>query len=146
MSSMRKNEKRYVWQSNTVPFQPLVSDLGGSSILSTMMQNADLATFFQTAFRAAITIGAILAVARIAYGGFLYMTKDSFSVKSDAKKIITDALIGLVLLLATVLILRQINPKILNLDILFPDNPSSGQENSSNTTVQQVDAFGNPTQ
>lgn len=110
---MFRNFLKTAWATT---FVPLTNDLGGSQMLVTAFQSGSIAGFLQQAFKAAIVIGAMLAVARIAYGGFLYMTKDSFSVKINAKEVITNALIGLVLLVSIVLILEQINPNLLNLD------------------------------
>ncbi len=80
--------------------------------------NQNLAQFFNTLFKTAIVVGAMLAVLRLGYAGFLYMTSDLPGAKSGAKGIIGQTVTGLLLLLAVWLILNQINPDILNLDIL----------------------------
>lgn len=69
-------------------------------------------------FFLAIAIGAILAVLRLGYAGIIYMTTDLWHSKQGAKEIISQAVLGILLLLAVYLILFQINPDILNLDIL----------------------------
>ncbi len=84
-----------------------------------------LAQFFNTLFKAAIVIGAMLAVLRLGYAGFVYMTTDLPGSKSNARTIISQAVLGLLLLLSVWLILNQINPDILNLDILR--NVKAGQ-------------------
>jgi hypothetical protein len=78
----------------------------------------DLAGFFNGFFKVAIVVGAMLAVMRLGYAGFVYMTTDSFGQLGNARQIIQDAVIGLLLLLSIWLILYQINPNLLNLDIL----------------------------
>ena len=83
-----------------------------------------LAQFFNTLFKAAIVIGAILAVLRLGYAGAIYMTTDLPGAKGNAKSIISSAVLGLLLLLAVWLILNQINPDILNLDILRNVKPA----------------------
>lgn len=80
--------------------------------------NSSLADFFQALFYTAIAVGATLAVLRLGYAGFLYMGGDSFGKISEAKRIMQDVVLGLLLLLAVYVILNQINPDILNLDIL----------------------------
>ena len=60
----------------------------------------------------------MLAVIRLVYAGFLYMGSDIFDKKSAAKEAIQNAIIGLLLLVTTFIILNQINPDILNLDVL----------------------------
>lgn len=77
-------------------------------------------------FQFAITLGGILAILRIAYGGWLYMgSADMWSNKQHAKDVFRDAIIGLLLLLAVYLILFQINPCILQLGLLQGNNPST---------------------
>lgn len=74
-------------------------------------------------FQFAITLGGILAILRIAYGGWLYMGRaDMWSNKQHAKDVFRDAIIGLLLLLAVYLILFQINPCILQLGLLQGNN------------------------
>ena len=89
-------------------------------MLSTFFSNgtASLPDFFNAIFKTAISVGAILAVLRLAYAGWKYMSSDAFGQKSDAKDIIRDAIIGLLLLLGIYIILFQINPCLLNLDVL----------------------------
>jgi hypothetical protein len=77
-----------------------------------------LSAFFSVLFTSAIAIGAILAVMRLGYAGFLYMTSDVWSNKQRATSIIQETVLGLLLLLAVWIILYQINPDILTLDIL----------------------------
>ena len=81
-------------------------------------QNGTLIDFVNALFKMALSLGAILAVVRIAWAGYQYMTSDAFGTKSHAKEILGDAVLGLVLLLSIWLILYQINPEILNLRFL----------------------------
>lgn len=77
-----------------------------------------LAQFFNTLFKTAIVVGAMFAVLRLGYAGFVYMTSDLPGSKGNARSIIGQTVTGLLLLIAVWLILNQINPDILNLDIL----------------------------
>lgn len=97
-----------------------VGNAGQSPFLSRLFDpnTTSLAQFFNSLFKAAIVIGAMLAVLRLGYAGFVYMTSDIPGMKGNAKEIIQNAVLGLLLLLAVWLILRQINPQILNLDVL----------------------------
>lgn len=112
----------------------LTTGIDSGTRLTGALQSANMAEFINVAFETALVVGAILAVARITWGGFIYMTKDSFPSKMDAKKIITDAVIGLVLLMSIWLILRQINPKILNLDFTVPNTTPGGAVQSTPTS------------
>ena len=79
--------------------------------------STELGPFIQKLFVGAISIGAILAVLRLAWAGFRYMSSDLWGTKEHAKEIIRETLLGLFLLIAIYLILWQINPDILNLQI-----------------------------
>ena len=125
------------------PFVPLTGGQGGNVTLAPFLAQAlgsgSLTELFNGAFRFAIAIGAILAVLRIVYAGFKYMTTDLFGVKNDAKEIIFNSLSGLFLLLAIWIILNQINPNILKLDLL--QSASSGYD-SSGTPINTGSGLG----
>ena len=86
--------------------------------------NTDLATFFNVLFKGALVIGAMLAVLRLGYAGFVYMTTDVWSSKQSATTIIQETVLGLLLLLGVWIILNQINPNLLNLNILRNVQPA----------------------
>ncbi len=100
-----------VCYSNSQKFSGLYSDTGGN-----------LGTFVNHMFFFAISVGGILAVARLVWAGYEYMASDLWTNKNKAKEIIKDTLLGVVLLIAVYLILNQINPQLLNLSVL----PQSG--------------------
>ena len=81
-------------------------------------EKTSLTDFFNALFFTAIAIGGLLAVLRLGYAGIIYMTTDTFNLKQNAREIITNAVLGLLLLLAVYIILFQINPDILELCIL----------------------------
>lgn len=83
----------------------------------------DLRTFINAAFKILLSVGAILAVLRIAYAGYQYMSSDAWGEKSHAKEILGDTVIGILLLLSVWLILYQINPQILDLKIKYITTP-----------------------
>ena len=63
-----------------------------------------------------IGLAGLLAVIMIVVGGVQYMTTDAFAGKSDARTTITKALLGLILALGSYLILKTINPNLLQLE------------------------------
>ena len=81
-------------------------------------ESSDLATFVNAMFLAAIGIGAMLAVLQLARAGFLYMGSDMWHKKEQARHLMQDAGVGLLILMAVWLVLSQINPQLLNLDVL----------------------------
>ncbi len=133
-----------VIQTNTMgsvgtQFIPL-TDFSGSPQLSSLADGADLPSFLQGLFDLLIVVGATLAVIQITRGGFIYMTQDVISSKIKAKDLIRDAVVGLVLLLSTVLILRQINPDLVKLD-LNPTPPPAAPTQGANTPSAQTMTF-----
>lgn len=104
--------------AHAADFVPLAETPGGSK-LGQLYTSGDFSNFINGLFKFAIAIGAILAVLRLAYAGYLYMGQsDMWSHKGEAKTIITDVTIGLLLLLAIYLILYQVNRDILTLKAL----------------------------
>jgi hypothetical protein len=102
----------------TTAFVPLAKDdYAKSQKLSALFSNdPSLVTYLNTLFKFAITVGAILAVLRLLYAGYMYMASDVFTSKEKAKEIFKDVFLGLFLLLSIFIILRQINPNLLNLE------------------------------
>lgn len=92
----------------------------------------DLGAMLNAAFIVAINVGAILAMMRIMWAGWLYMgAADMWSNKHHAKEVFQDAIIGLLILLAVWIILRTINPDILNVGSLG-STASASQSQTSN--------------
>jgi hypothetical protein len=119
---------------------------GDTDQLSQMFCNADIPKMLNSAFQVAIRIGAILAVLRIAYAGYLYMgSEDMWSSKSAAKEAFRDAIVGLLILLAIWLILHQIDPRILSLKINFPAGGGAAQQQSQQNSSVFVAPSGNGT-
>ena len=95
------------------------------------VSSAGLATFFNNLYKYLIGLAAILAVIEIIWGGIEYSTQDSISKKSDGKKRITQAILGLVLVLSPVIVFSIINPSILNLSLNLPPIKPVGQATST---------------
>ncbi|GEM_PF-2716627 len=103
----------------TTKFVPL-EKFEGSDKLSNVYESGELSVFLNRLFLAAMSLGAVLAVLRLAWAGFQYMASDLWSSKEHAKEIIRETLLGLFILLSVFLILKQINPNILSLNVGFP--------------------------
>lgn len=87
------------------------------------------------AFQVAINVGAILAMMRIMWAGWLYMgAADMWSNKHHAKEVFQNAIIGLLILLAIWIILHQINPQILQVGTLGAGSASSATSNQAATS------------
>jgi hypothetical protein len=131
-----KSSIKYAFQAGIAPLSNSASP-NGQFLSELFNPNTSLTAFFNAFFKTALVVGAMLAVLRIGYAGFIYMTTDSFGSKGNAKQIIQDAVLGLLLLLSVWLILYQINPNILNLDILqVPrSTPAGGQPLPGSTPI-----------
>ena len=87
------------------------------------LASGDLSTMISGAFDMALAAGAILAVMRISYAGWLYMGwSDSVSEKQAAKQTFSDAVLGLILLYSIYLVLFQINPCLLKIRLFNPND------------------------
>jgi hypothetical protein len=107
-----------------VNFQGLTVNSNNTSALGPSLSGffsgsgGTFAGFINAAFTLALSAGAILAVLRLAYAGWLYMgAADMWGSKQKAKEVIMDAILGLLLLIAIYIILNQINPNLLNLNV-----------------------------
>jgi hypothetical protein len=104
---------------NFVPLEKVdgtpLAQVYGSDVSSAL----SLSNLINNFFKIALAVGAVLAVLQIVHAGYLYMVSEaSAGSKSRAKEVFGDAIIGLLLLMSIYLILYQINPCILRLDIL----------------------------
>jgi hypothetical protein len=98
-------------------FVPLATIPGLNDNITPTQQG--IATFLNNLYTFAIGIAVILAVGMIIYGGVKYALSEVPSAKGDGKRQITQALFGLVLVLAPALVFGIINPAILNLQVNF---------------------------
>ncbi len=71
-----------------------------------------LSQYISGIYRLSVGLGAILAAVMIVFGGFKYLLAASVPDVKDGKTIIQDAVIGLVVLLSSFLILKTINPQL----------------------------------
>jgi len=108
-------------------FTPLVyAQLGEYVPLAALPKTTDsggkttLATYLPAVFSLSIGIGAAMAVVMITYGGILYATTDAINGKEEGKKYITDAIVGLLLILSSWIILVTINPNMVNFSLILP--------------------------
>jgi len=124
-------------------FVPLAQTPAGSKLGQLYSSSGDLSSFINGMFKFALAIGAILAVLRIAWAGYLYMGQaDMWSRKGQARDILQDVALGLVLLLAIYLILYQINPDIVKLNAIKNIKPLSQQQQSNPSPEAGTSPFG----
>ena len=109
----------------------IVHDTGGfvplansdqSPMLQEVYKSTGLGEYINVLFKVSLSVGAILAVVRIAYAGYLYMGTDMWGNKQKAREVLGDVTLGILLLLSIFLILNQINPQLLDLSVLNNKN------------------------
>lgn len=84
--------------------------------------SSGLPEYIDYIFRFAVVIIGIIVLGVLIYNGFQYLTSAGNSEKlSDAKKGITSALLGAVILFSTYLIFNTINPQLTILELPDPD-------------------------
>ncbi|QQR60969.1 hypothetical protein IPH19_00695 [Candidatus Uhrbacteria bacterium] len=111
-----------------VPFVPITPQLGvpipGGSLTPASQEGglvrvAFLAEYINAAYRYLATIALVIAIVMCVYGGFLYLGGSAgIGEIKRGKKIITDAIVGMLLILASFGILNIINPDTTNLKVL----------------------------
>ncbi|MDP3981017.1 MAG: hypothetical protein Q8Q33_06380, partial [Chlamydiota bacterium] len=97
-----------------------------------LSKEVPLKDYVQYAVNLLIALAAAAAVFMIVWGGFLYMTSSIAAVKTDGIAKATNAVIGLLMVLASYLILRTINPRFVELptslvpplELHCPNNPN----------------------
>jgi hypothetical protein len=78
---------------------------------------AGIDVFLNNAFAILISIGAALAVGVFVYGGLRYLTSSAGVSTENAKGKMQNAVLGLIMLLATWIIFNTINPDLLSLRV-----------------------------
>ncbi len=119
-------------------FVPLTNIPGLTDV--TANSTGGFANFFNNLYKYLIGIAAVLAVIEIIWGGLEISTQDSVSKHSDGKSRITQAILGLVLILLPVLVFTIINPSILNLSLNLPPLQTASSTGSGAGTQTSVTA------
>lgn len=80
----------------------------------------DPAVYIKALYQFGLGIGGALAMFMIVWGGVEWAISGAVDRKAAAKQRITKAILGLVLLLASVFILNLISPNLTNLNAIIP--------------------------
>lgn len=113
-----------------------------------------LPVYINRIYMLTITIGALIGVVKLSMAGVKYALSDVVTDKSSAKKDIMGVFLGLAILLVPFIVLKQINPELVNLELLrnagkvdtsniHPQSITQTTENQTTGTVQgQSKTFG----
>ena len=113
-----------LFQGAFVPLSDINTGQVAPFLTRAFSANSDFPTMVNALFKGAISVGAILAVLQLARAGFMYMGGESWGTKEKSKEIMRQASLGLLILLSIYLVLEQINPQLLDLNILNKVDPS----------------------
>ncbi|MFZ2522015.1 MAG: pilin [Minisyncoccia bacterium] len=102
------------------PYQLLVPSLPGIGA-----QQTTLTTYIPAAFRLAIGASAVLAFVMITFGGIMYATADAITQKQQGREYLTNAVVGLLLVIGAYAILYTIDPGILAIDLVMKRPPTA---------------------
>jgi hypothetical protein len=97
---------------------------GSTTPDATAVSTTDPVAYIQTLFIIVISLGVVLSVLMLVYGGIIYMSTDAIKQKEDGKKIIVRTLWGFVILIGCYLILVTVNPHVAEIGRLFGQTPA----------------------
>jgi hypothetical protein len=103
----------FLAHADVPPFQPIVPIPN----ITTVDGGVTFSQYVNEIFKISISLGAMLAVLMIVYGGFEYMTSEALGGKKGGLSKIQNAFLGLLLLVSVVIILQIINPCILEISV-----------------------------
>ncbi len=126
-------------QTPAIEYSPLV----GLPELGDAATGKGLGAYFNKLYLIAISIGAFIAFVKISIAGVKWSFDEIVTHKSDAKKEIQGALLGLTILLVPAIVLGTINPKLLSLDFLQNATPLDTSVSSHKKASGVGNATGN---
>ena len=94
--------------------------------------------YVQYAFDLAIAVAAFAAVFMIIWGGFQYMSTDAWEQKSEGIKKLKNAVLGLLLILSSYLILKTIDPRLVNIPTSFVKPLVLNYDNSGSDFISRL--------
>ncbi|OGD39034.1 hypothetical protein A2907_01050 [Candidatus Azambacteria bacterium RIFCSPLOWO2_01_FULL_37_9] len=89
------------------------------------IQYESMESYLESIYRWGIGLVGVLTLIQLIRGGLMYMVSGAVEQKANAKGIITDALIGLVLALASFIIINVLNPRLTIITEPVLETPSS---------------------
>lgn len=108
---------------------PTVTDGKISFVRKLDTSQYSTADFLNGLFTLVIAGAALLVVIKLILAGVQYMFTDLITRKENAKKDIQNALLGLLVILASVTLLNTINPELTNLNALRTADPLNSVSN-----------------
>ena len=101
-------------------------------------KETSLPTYIPAIIQLMIGLSAITAVVMIVLGGVQYISTDAFQGKEDGKNRIKNALYGLLLIAFSFILLNEVNPKLLELNLNIEPIKIEGDDGGSLSVSGQV--------
>ncbi len=118
--------------------EPLPNLEGGGVV--TTVQFKDYVQYF---FNLVIALSAAAAVFMIVFGGFQYMTTDSWEGKSEGITKVKNAVLGLLLVLSSYLLLRTIDPRLVEIPSTLVKPLQIKYSQQKDAFLQTIDNYAN---
>lgn len=123
-------------------------NLPGAVVPPPTISTTDIPSMLGSIFTWGVMIAAILAVVYIAIAGFQSMVTTSFTAKINLRARLWEIILGLVLALASVFILEQINPRLLTVSFRTFSGIGTDRDESllkETPTLNRPEGGGGPT-
>lgn len=121
----------FIFGQMNLPYEPLAPLPGTTGDCADGTgQCIDFERYLPTVFTLLIGFAGVIAVVQIVIGGVMYLSTDAIQGKSAGRAKIFNALTGLILIIASYIILNTINPRALNLNLTIQsyNPPQVGRE------------------
>lgn len=99
---------------------PCIEGTGINCVAGKTIDSIDFNDYISYIFKFAIALSVFLAVIMTIVGGLKYMTSGTPFGKGDGKTMIQDAAVGLLMVLASYLILQTIDPRLVEVNTTIP--------------------------
>jgi cell wall-associated NlpC family hydrolase len=117
----------------------LLAPLPGLSTIDTT--DTRVADYLKIIFRIGIALAGVLAVLMLVIGGIEYMSSDVITSKESAKGRMTNAILGLILVLGAYAILNTLNPKLLEVNLDLQEQKIDVENADTDTPVGNIGQF-----
>lgn len=114
---------------------PCISSNDADCVVGTQTNTLDFQNYVSYAFNLFVALAAVAAVFMIVLGGFEYMTSDAWNIKNAGIEKLKNALLGLGLVLSSYLLLKTINPKLVQIPTTLLPELTVIKNIGSNNTV-----------
>ena len=115
-------------------YKPLISIPG-------ITDSSDFGQYINALYSLSISIAALMAVIKIIIAGVKYMLSDVVTNKSEAINDIRSSVVGLIIVISAVLILTEINPKLVETEVIL--TPVKSAANTPGVAVAGANETGN---